>query len=54
MNLEISKEEQQQLMQCIEAAVKAAPNSLQAVSVLLPLAVKIQQLTEEQDGNADA
>lgn len=53
MKLEITKEEQSQLMSCIEAAVKASPNSLQAASVLLPLAVKIQGLSEE-DGHTDA
>ena len=55
MNLSLSKDEQQQLLACIEATVKHRPNSLQAAAVLLPLAAKIQQLTEDKDaGNADA
>jgi hypothetical protein len=52
MQLEISKEEQQQLMACLDLAVKNG--GLQAASVLLPLAAKIQALKEETDGNADA
>jgi len=51
MNLSLSKDEQAQLLACIEAAVKHSPNSLQAAAVLLPLAAKIQQLTEAS--NAD-
>ena len=53
MTLEITKEEQQQLMACIESAVKSSQNSLEAASVLLPLAVKIQSLKEESDGDTD-
>ena len=53
MNLTITKDEQSQLMACIEAAVKASPNSLQAAAVLLPLAARIQALKED-DGNTDA
>lgn len=49
MKLELTKEEQQQLMACIEAAVKTAPNSLQAAAVLMPLAAKIQSLAEVED-----
>jgi len=52
MNLSLSKDEQAQLLACIEAAVKHSPNSLQAAAVLLPLAAKIQALKED-DGNAD-
>jgi hypothetical protein len=47
MNINLTREEQQQLMACIEEAVKSAPNSLQAASVLLPLAQKISQLKDE-------
>jgi len=56
MQLEINAKEQEQLMACIDASVKAAPSSLNAASVLLPLAVKIQKLSQEEsdDGNADA
>jgi len=53
MNLEISKEEQQQLMACLDLAVKNG--GLQAASVLLPLAAKIQALKDETDaGHTDA
>jgi hypothetical protein len=53
MQLEITKEEQQQLMTCLDLAVKQG--GLQAASVLLPLAAKIQQLKDESDaGNTDA
>ena len=51
MKLELTKDEQQQLMACIEAAVKASPNSLQAAAVLLPLAARIQQLKEEESAD---
>lgn len=44
MNLEITKEEQQQLLACIDAAIKTAQSSLQTASVLLPLAAKINNL----------
>jgi len=54
MKLELTKEEQQQLMACIEAAVKTSPNSLQAASVLLPLAAKIQALAEAEDAKPNA
>lgn len=49
MKLELTKEEQQQLMACIEAAVKAAANSLQAAAILLPLASKIQALGDQKE-----
>jgi len=52
MNLEITKEEQQQLMACIEAAVKTAPQSLQAAAVLLPLAQKISQLKDDESSGS--
>jgi hypothetical protein len=53
MQLEITKEEQQQLMACLDLAVKNG--GLQAASVLLPLAAKIQQLKDESDArNTDA
>jgi hypothetical protein len=53
MHLELTKEEQQQLMACLDLAVKQG--GLQAASVLLPLAAKIQQLKDESDaGNTDA
>lgn len=53
MKLELTKDEQQQLMACIESAVKTAPNSLQVAAVLLPLAAKIQQLKEEDASDTD-
>jgi hypothetical protein len=53
MNLEITKEEQQQLMACLDLAVKNG--GLQAASVLLPLAAKIQQLQDDaEQENAEA
>lgn len=47
MNLEINKEEQQQLMAALDVAVKSSQNSLQTASVLLPLASRISALTDE-------
>lgn len=47
MNLEINKEEQQQLMAALDVAVKSAQNSLQTANILLPLASKISALTDE-------
>ena len=53
MTVELTKEEQQQLMACLDLAVKQG--GLQAASVLLPLAAKIQQLKDETDaGHTDA
>jgi hypothetical protein len=53
MNLEITKEEQQQLMACLDLAVKQG--GLQAASVLLPLAAKIQALKgDAEQENAEA
>jgi len=52
MKLELTTQEREQLMACIESAVKTAPNSLQAASILLPLAAKIQALKDE-DGDTD-
>ena len=46
MILKLTKEEQQQLMACLDLAVKNG--GLSAASVLLPLAAKIQQLSDEQ------
>lgn len=52
MNLEITKEEQQQLLACIDTAIKAAQSSLQTASVLLPLAAKINNLTASEEAPA--
>lgn len=52
MILSITLEEQQQLMACIESAIRSAPNALQAAAVLLPLATKISE-AKEQDGDAN-
>lgn len=46
MQLEIDSKEQEQLLACIDASVKAAQSSLSAASILLPLAVKIQKLSQ--------
>lgn len=47
MTLEITKDEQTRLMQCLDLAVKTG--GLEAAAVLLPLAVKVQQLKDEPD-----
>ena len=47
MQLEITKEEQQQLMACLDLAVKQG--GLQAASVLLPLAAKIQASKDDAE-----
>ena len=44
MLVDITKDEQQQILACIESAIKSAPNSLQAASILMPLAQKMSQL----------
>ncbi len=49
MELDITKEEQQNLLQCIDVAVKSAQNSLQAASALLPLAAKISSLKFDEE-----
>ena len=54
MQLEITKDEQQQLLACIEAAVRSAPNSLNAAALLLPLAQKISQLRDENASDSDS
>jgi|Laugresu1bdmlbdd_1035124.scaffolds.fasta_scaffold190801_2 hypothetical protein len=53
MILEITRDEQQQLMACIESAIKSAPSSLQAAVMLMPLAQKISQLKEENASDSD-
>jgi hypothetical protein len=54
MNINLTREEQKQLLACIEAAVKSAPNSLNAAALLLPLAQKISQLKEEDAINTNS
>jgi hypothetical protein len=53
MNLEITQQEQQQLLACIESAIKSAPSSLQAAALLLPLAQHISELREQDATNAN-
>lgn len=53
MQLELTKEERQQLMSCVEAAVKTAPSSLQAAQLLLPLAEKIARLGQEDQPKSE-
>ena len=53
MKLEITKEEQLQLMACLDIAFKLSGGVL-AAGALLPLAAKIQALKDETDGNANA
>lgn len=48
MKLEISKEEQQQLLAALDVAVKSAQSSLQTASILLPLAQKVSELKEKE------
>lgn len=48
MKLEITKEEQQQLMAALDVAVKSAQNSLQTASILLPLAQRISELKDKE------
>ena len=43
MTIEITQEEQQQLIACIEMAIKHAPNSLQVAAMLIPLATKLSE-----------
>lgn len=52
LTLNLNEQEKQNLLAAIESAVKHAPNSLQAASILLPLAAKISEL-KESDGNAE-
>lgn len=51
MKLELTKDEQQQLLTALDIACKQAPSSLAAASVLLPLAAKIQALKEEESAD---
>jgi hypothetical protein len=53
MIVEITQDEQQQLLACIESAIKSSPNALQAATVLLPLANKIATAKDMIDGNPD-
>lgn len=52
MIISITNEEQQQLLACIESAIRSAPNTLQAAAILLPLATKIGE-AKEQHGDAN-
>lgn len=57
--LELTTNERQQLLHCIDQSIKTASNSLQAAALLLPLAEKIDALQEAKeeavkDGNADS
>lgn len=53
IDLQLSHEERNQLLACIESSIKHAPDSLQAASVLLPLAQKIATAKEVISGNSD-
>jgi multidrug efflux pump subunit AcrA (membrane-fusion protein) len=53
MIIEITKDEQVQLLACIESAIRSANNALQAAAILLPLAEKIGEAKEE-DGNPNS
>jgi hypothetical protein len=54
MHLEITQEEQQQLLACIEAAVRSAPNSLNAAALLLPLARRLSELKEQDASDTNS
>jgi hypothetical protein len=46
MQIEITQEEKQQLIACIEMAIKHAPNSLQTAALLIPLAKKLSEAND--------
>lgn len=48
ITIQLTDEERNTLLACIEAAVKHAPNSLQAAASLLPLAQKIAQAKPDE------
>ena len=47
MQLTLDNQDKQNLLSAIESAVKHAPNSLQAASILLPLAARISELKDD-------
>lgn len=48
ITLQLTDDERNTLIACIESAVKHAPNSLQAAASLLPLAQKIAQAKPDE------
>jgi hypothetical protein len=48
ITIQLTDEERNSLLACIESAVKHAPNSLQAAASLLPLAIRIQQAKPDE------
>ena len=49
LNLTISKEERDMLIQCIDATIRNAQSAVVAASQLLPLAAKLQMAQETKD-----
>lgn len=50
MQLEITEDEKQMLLHCINTTIKTAANAMLAASELLPLAAKIEAATEPKEG----
>jgi hypothetical protein len=48
MQIELTKDEQQLLLACIDSAVKHAPNSLQAAVQIMPLVQKIAEAKQDE------
>lgn len=53
LNLTISKEERDMLIQCIDATIRSSQSAVVAASQLLPLAAKLQ-LAEEASRQTEA
>jgi hypothetical protein len=53
ITLQITDQERNMLLDCMEAAAKHAPHTLQAAAALLPLAQKIAQ-AQPDEPKADA
>lgn len=49
MKLDITKDEQRLLMAAMESAIKNSNDSLQAASIFLPLAAKVQAAADPAD-----
>jgi hypothetical protein len=48
ITIQLTDDERNSLLACIESAVKHAPNSLQAAASLLPLAQKLAQAKPDE------
>lgn len=49
MKLDITKDEQRLLLMAMESAIKNSNDSLQAASIFLPLAAKVQAAADSED-----